>query len=584
MLARDALHWRWLALAVLGVLAVPLYARILAVAGRLAHQADLFTLPELVALAVAVGAAALVLLSRPARTSRQRRIELALLLGCGVAFRAVFFGATPAISHDAYRYIWDAHLLVNGVSPWAHALSDPALKSLRDTAIWPQVNWRDSASIYPPGAQLFFLLVNTVAPLNIAAMKWAMTLCDFAIGALTLVLLRQRGQDPRRVIIYWWNPLPIVEFTFNAHVDAVATLWTLAALAVLARDTRHARLVSGILLGLAAATKLYPLLFAAALLRPNSSTTTPLASPARTVAASGGRLPAALTPTLRLLLTDPLLLASGATIALIYLPFAFIGLGSGGFLATYFGQRFVDQGILFRLITTIFVFAPLQLVLQGLALVTLCGLIAWLRVRRKLEPAAGVLAVSAIWIALSPHLFPWYVAGLLPLLALYVQPIPFLSPSPRGRGAGVRSLFPLASRERGRREAPRAGGEVYALYLFVLAMPFTYVIFAPGHDPNLFTWFFYVPLALAAMPWILRSIATLFGQTAQAGASATVGASGGRPPAPPYTKSGRVPGIHTGLQPASRSCAGLSRPRFLVSPASRATRRTHPQPPQEQTP
>ncbi|MGH2516443.1 MAG: hypothetical protein ACRDHP_12380, partial [Ktedonobacterales bacterium] len=480
-MARKAPGWRWLALAMLGIAALPLYARILAVAGQLATSADLFTLPELGALAVAVIAAALVLLSRPAGTRGRRWIELALLLGFGAAFRAIFFTATPAISHDAYRYVWDAHLLANGVSPWVHALSDPALKPLRDSAIWPLVNWRSSPTIYPPGAQLVFLLVNAVAPLNIAAMKWAMTLCDFGIGALTLVLLRQRGQDLRRVVIYWWNPLPIVEFTFNAHVDALATLWTLAALAMLARDTRRARGVSGVLLGLAATTKLYPLLFAVALLRPNSSITAPLTSTA-TVGASGGRPPAtvgawhttlapahhyrALLATLRRQVTDPLLLALGATVVLVYLPFAFIGLGNGGFLATYFGQRFPDQGILFHLLTSLFVVAPLQLALQGLALVALCGLVAWLRLARGLEPEAGVLAVSAIWIVLSPHLFPWYVAGLLPLLALYLQPIPLLHlsrflhvgaspflrvgalPAVPAKGRGE-NLVPLSSQERG---------------------------------------------------------------------------------------------------------------------------------------
>jgi len=39
-------------------------------------------------------------------------------------------------------------------------------------------------------------------------------------------------------------------------------------------------------------------------------------------------------------------------------------------------------------------------------------------------------------------------------------------------------------------------------------MPFTYVIFAPGHNPNLFTWFFLAPALLVSLPLLVRAITT----------------------------------------------------------------------------
>ena len=38
-----------------------------------------------------------------------------------------------------------------------------------------------------------------------------------------------------------------------------------------------------------------------------------------------------------------------------------------------------------------------------------------------------------------------------------------------------------------------------ALWLFVLEMPFTYVIFTPGYNANLFLLFFIAPIALAGL-------------------------------------------------------------------------------------
>ena len=91
------------------------------------------------------------------------------------------------------------------------------------------MNWPNSPTIYPPGAELLFWLVNEVAPLNITAMQLAMAACDASVGVATLLLLRHYRLDPRRFIVYWWNPIPILEFTYSAHVDAAATLFVLVA-------------------------------------------------------------------------------------------------------------------------------------------------------------------------------------------------------------------------------------------------------------------------------------------------------------------------------------------------------------------
>jgi Glycosyltransferase family 87 len=427
----------------LGIVALPLYLLVLQNSPTIDAMPFGYFWPELGLTLVAVLASWLVLTTPMASTGRARTLELAVILALGGAFRLLAFPSLPALSHDAYRYVWDAHLVAHGVSPYVHPVNDPALASLRDTAIWPRVNWRNAVTIYPPGAQLLFLAVHAVAELNIWAMKAAIELCDVLVGVVTILLLRQRSMDPRRVILYWWSPIPVVEFAANAHIDAAAMLWVLLAL-LLANSTRQsARLGAGVFLGLATLTKLYPLIFALALVRRRDWS---------------------------------FVLGLAATVILAYLPFVRLGLGGGGFLGTYFSQRFVDQGLLFRLLGNAAPSSTGLAALVGLAAALLCGIVARMRWQGILSAEASLLALSAVWIVLSPHLFPWYVAGVLPLLALL----------PKARGLPLPLPLPAL-----------------ALWLFVLLMPFTYVVFAPNQAPEIFQLFFAVPLVVAAVPLAL---------------------------------------------------------------------------------
>jgi hypothetical protein len=203
-----------------------------------------------------------------------------------------------------------------------------------------------------------------------------------------------------------------------------------------------------VLLGLAALTKLYPLLFVFALARRR----------------------------------DWALFAGlGATLMGVITPFAALGLGSGGFLSTYFSQRYVDMGILLRLYDRLILSRPLQVALLVASLLAFGALTVWLRAQRGLSPTGAILLLSIAWITVAPHLFPWYIAAPLPFVALRLR---------------------LPTR------LDAASTSALGLWLFALAMPFTYVIFAPGHDPRLFLWFFLIPAATALSPLLTRAIST----------------------------------------------------------------------------
>ena len=441
---------RLVALLALGAGLIPLYVWFVPVARSGAGSSSFgWLLTGVTALYLA--ACALVLRTQSANGGAWRWAELAIILLVGLALRAVVFGSPPLLSPDAWRYAWDPQLIVHGFSPYTHTPLDPALTALRDHAIWPNLRFRNAPTIYPPAAQGMFLLAYAVAPLNIFGTKAAIEVCDALACLLTLVLLRQRRLDLRRVILYWWAPIPIIEFALNAHVDAEAILWTLAALAVSAAKWRGARVATGALLGLATLTKLYPLLFIIALIRRR----------------------------------DYGLLAGLAGVLIVgYAPFVALGLGSGGFLGTYLSQRFIDQGLLLTwldaLIAPFSAGAAAQVAADLLALALACGLIALYRWRLGLDAVTCLLALSLAWILLSPHIYPWYIGALLPLIAL--------ASGGEAGWLGWHAMTPTA----------------LACWLFALAVPYTYILFLPGGPNGVFPWLF-VGVAAVGLAPLLRA-------------------------------------------------------------------------------
>ncbi|HEX6777700.1 MAG TPA: glycosyltransferase family 87 protein [Ktedonobacterales bacterium] len=490
---------RWTALVVLGALALPLYGRIEQVAGNFASQPGVLFWPLLGVTALSVAACWMVFVSRPAGSQAGRWLELALLLALGLAARAVFFGAPPTLSHDSYRYVWDAHLLTHGLSPYTNTPFSPSVQPFQDKAIWPNVRFRNSPTIYPPGAELSFLLIYWIKPLSMGALKSGLEIADGLVAVLTMLLLRRHKLDTRRVILYWWSPIPVIEFAFSAHLDVEAIVWTLAALLVAGCRWRGARLTAGILLGMGTLTKFYPALFSVVMVRKRR---------------------------------DWVVLAGlVGTMALGYAAFWKYQAQSGGFLSTYIGQSTFDRGLLLRYINTAVTLVggnqTLVIALQLLALAGLCLLVGWYCWGKGLRMEAGVLAINVVWILVATHIFTWYIAVLLPLLALYLRLGPgtlAVETAPKGvppppLAAGGRPSPPSRTRTKaGERADQKVEQAVYptdlsgryatpalGIWFFALAMPFTYVYFASGaFHSDYFKYSFYLSFAIAALPLLTR--------------------------------------------------------------------------------
>ena len=366
---------------------LPLAGLLLAgVAGGLAAQFDrdllAFVIIALVQGAVWAAAAAVVL------RGGDQRPAWAVILGTAILLRLIALAAPVFLSDDINRYIWDGRVQAAGINPYRYVPTDPELEPLRDPLIFPNINRNNYApTIYPPVAQMLFLVANRFAETALAVKLLFVTIEAVGIGTL-IFILRAAGRPPEHILLYAWHPLPVWEIAGSGHVDAAIV--TFAALA-LAAAVSGRRVWSAAPLAAATLVKFFPLVLASALWRPAKSNF------------GDWRWPAAFI----------------AVIVAAYLPYIGVGSRALGFLPGYIAEENLGSGAGFWLLGMIrrAIATPLAAYL-GLATSVMAALSIG-ALRRPPEPRSGLnwamtLGTAALFFA-SPH-YPWYFVWLVALL------------------------------------------------------------------------------------------------------------------------------------------------------------------------
>ena len=381
MMARTGLRWP------LWVVAVGLL--VLTIAGAMAQwsfdHATVGIVGVLQAPLFLVGA--WLLLARGAAEDGSRRALASILVVAALMRLAVI--PAPPVSSDIYRYIWDGRVQAAGINPYRYVPADDALRSLRDEAIYPNINRADYApTIYPPAAQMVFFVVTRVSE-SLVAMKAAMVAFEMvAIWAL-LQLLTLQGRPPALVLLYAWHPLPVWEFAGSGHADIVAIALLLLAFVGAARRWPVA---AGLALATATLVKFFPVVTGPALTR-----------------RWDWRLP----------------LAFAAGIAAFYLPYLGAGTKVFGFLGGYVAEEGFADGSGIFLLSLIRSIMPLSaqaaaLYLPAVALALLALALA-LFVRPSHAPGdafAATVLIFALLMLVSPH-YAWYFCWLIPFLCVH---------------------------------------------------------------------------------------------------------------------------------------------------------------------
>jgi hypothetical protein len=186
---------------------------------------------------------------------RKRGGSTRTVLLCAILFRLTMWHSPASLSDDIYRYVWDGRVQLAGINPYRYAPDDEALSALRDES-FEQINHRHIPTIYPPLAQAFFTLAASLHQ-DPATVKLGLIFIDIGLCFLLARFLALRQMDPRRVVLYAWHPLPLIEIAGSGHIDALGIACMLAALYALALD-RPA--LASALLAAATLAKLIPII------------------------------------------------------------------------------------------------------------------------------------------------------------------------------------------------------------------------------------------------------------------------------------------------------------------------------------
>ena len=358
------------------------------------------TLPRHLLLYVAAGlawaAAALVVQRLPA--SRAQLVVVALV---AIALRVPAWMAPPAHSDDVYRYLWDGKVQRAGINPYRYAPDAPELAALRD-GDWARINNRSLPTIYPPLAEATF-----AASPSLAAWKVWVALGDAAVALLLYIGLADR----RRVVLWAWSPLVVVELGMNAHVDALAIALLVAGLLAWGR-ARAA--TAGALVAAAAAVKLLPVVALAGMPRRRAIAAAAIVAVALALpyATAGPRMTGSLGEYSRRWRVN-----DGA--------FALLYAGAERLVAhTRFAGRYDMAGSprLARLVTgrdrdTVFPDEAASFFARAAAGAIFLAVIGWALWRRASAIGLSEAAIGA-FVLLTPALHPWYVLWLLPFVVV----------------------------------------------------------------------------------------------------------------------------------------------------------------------
>jgi alpha-1,6-mannosyltransferase len=317
-----------------------------------------------------------------------------LIFSVAILLRAYVLLFDPLLSSDIYRYIWDGRVQAAGINPYRYFPADPVLASLRDTAIFPHINRVDTAAtIYPPVAQFFFLIVTRFGE-SVTAMRLAMLACEAVTVALIVLLLRRMNRPVTRVVAYLWHPLPLWEIANGGHVDALMVALMLSGLwvALSGKALRGAALIA-----FSALVKPYVAPVLASIWRPWD-------------------------------LKMPLVVVAIAV--LCYLPYLSVGSGVFGYLTKgYLTEEGISAGYdLWLLALWRLVFGEhhgdVTVYMVLAALILLCSALAVaFRSDRSIEISLGSINVLLLLtlLLLSPN-YPWYFLLVMPFVALCGSP------------------------------------------------------------------------------------------------------------------------------------------------------------------
>lgn len=174
----------------------------------------------------------------------------------GILFRITVIPSVPTTSPDVFRYIWEGKIIAHGINPY-QVPPDSHLLTRFHSDVWEKVGFKNMTSIYPPMAQVSFLIGHILSGESVLGLKVIYLICEIFTLIFLLKLLRLKQINPCYIILYAWLPLPIMEYFINAHIDVVGISFFVLFLYYMEKGKNN---LSAVFLAFSFLVKFYPLM------------------------------------------------------------------------------------------------------------------------------------------------------------------------------------------------------------------------------------------------------------------------------------------------------------------------------------
>lgn len=352
-------------------------------------------------------------------SSTRAPLLLIACVGIGLLMRLSQWTAAPVYEKDYLRYFWDGAVISSGIDPYVNTPASIATKRLlcslrrgpspnvglpedcilsdlanESRGLVDQISYGYVTTIYPPMAQLAFAAAYRLHPFSVEAWR-SVLLCAELLGVTALLgALLAVGENPLWALLYWWNPIVIVNIANGVHLEALLVPFLVAALWAMSRQRV---MTAAVALAVASAIKIWPLLLLPSLLSASADARHNRRAAILGVALSG----LLLWPQLRHLGPD-----SGATV---------------------FAAEWVRNAFAFPwLVKAWNVLVPEGVYADRAARLSVVIVVLLLSVRNALAGPADIRTWAQRWGAnvaalflFAPTGYPWYFIGLLPFLCFW---------------------------------------------------------------------------------------------------------------------------------------------------------------------
>lgn len=184
-----------------------------------------------------------------------------------VLFRLLFLLATPNLSQDYFRFIWDGRMIAEGLNPYL-SLPQDFIRSGNFPVAQAEELYRGMGelngshyTVYPPLNQFIFVISTWLSNSIFGAVTWMrfiIILADLGILYFGKKILEKLQLPTHHIFWYLLNPFIIIEMTGNLHFEGVMIFLLLWGFYLILSGKWK---IAAVLFGFSASVKLISLIF-----------------------------------------------------------------------------------------------------------------------------------------------------------------------------------------------------------------------------------------------------------------------------------------------------------------------------------